>query len=125
MTKLYNQKKQTPLRKILRKNMPKAEILLWGKLKNKQLLGFKFRRQFSVGRYVVDFYCPQLRLAIEIDGETHLSKDAKSYDQERQKIIEKFDIKFLRFWNTDIYNNIDGVLERIIENLNKLNNLNP
>jgi very-short-patch-repair endonuclease len=124
MTKLYNQKKQTPLRKILRKNMPKAEILLWGKLKNKQLLGFKFRRQFSFGRYVVDFYYPQLRLAIEIDGGTHLPKEAISYDKERQKEIEGYEITFLRFWNTDIYKNMDGVLERITENLNKLSNSN-
>jgi len=87
MTKLYNQKKQTPLRKILRENMPKAEILLWGKLKNKQLLGFNFRRQFSIGRYVIDFYCPQLRLAIEIDGETHLTDHSRNYDEQRQKSL--------------------------------------
>ncbi len=85
--------------------------------------GFKFRRQYSVNQYVIDFYCPELKLAIEIDGDSHFSIAAQRYDSERQKFIESFGIQFLRFVNNDIYENVDGVLlmihEWIIKNRDK------
>jgi very-short-patch-repair endonuclease len=77
--------------------------------------GFKFRRQYSVNQYVVDFYCPELKLAIEIDGDSHFNDISEKYDKERQKSIESFGIRFLRFTNIDIYDNIDGVLQTIFE----------
>ncbi len=102
-------------RQKLRRESPKAEVLLWQRLKGRQIGGHKFRRQYSVGGYVVDFYCAELRLAIEIDGPTHYrTKQAKVYDERRQQFIEQFGIKIVRFSNHDIYNNIDGVLNRII-----------
>ena len=71
MTQIFNKKTETIKRKLLRNNAPLPEIMLWSRLKSKQLGGYKFRRQFSIGRYVVDFYCPILKLALEIDGDSH------------------------------------------------------
>src|SRR3989344_9383153 len=101
MTKIFNRKTQREKRKILRATMTETEIILWSILKEKDL-GYKFRRQYSVGRYVVDFYCPALKLAIEIDGDYHLTIDMKDYDPQRQKYIETTGIKFLRFTNQAI-----------------------
>ena len=82
-------------------------------MKKKQLKGYKFRRQYGAGKYVIDFYCPKLKLAIEIDGQTHLDQVARIYDQERQKYIESFGIKFLHFSNYEVYEDLDAVIERI------------
>jgi len=114
MTKLYNKSSAKGVRRCLRRNMPPAESILWLHLRNKRLDGSKFRRQYSIGKYVVDFYCPKARLVIEIDGPTHLSKIAIGYDQTRQQQIESYKIRFLCMTNTDIYDNIEGVLDRII-----------
>ncbi len=99
--------------------MPQAEIVLWLKLKDKGLRGYKFRRQYSIDRFVVDFYCPKLKLAIEIDGDSHFVEGADMADKERQTIIESFGVTFLRFTNKEIHENISGVLEKIIEHLPK------
>jgi very-short-patch-repair endonuclease len=93
--------------------MPKAEVMLWMKLKGKQIDGLKFRRQYSVGPYVVDFYCPAAKLVVEIDGETHIGAGAEAQDAQRQRAIEALGLHVVRVWNTDIYQNIDGVLEHI------------
>ena len=121
MTRLFNRTKEKTTRKRLRKNMPEPEVVLWSKLKGKSLNGFKFRRQYSVDKFVIDFYCPKLKLAIEVDGESHYSENAEVRDRERQYIIESFGISFLRFTNKEIYENIDGVMVRIIQNVEKLN----
>ncbi|MFH1598317.1 MAG: DUF559 domain-containing protein [Patescibacteria group bacterium] len=113
MTRLYNKKRTKGSRRYLRRQMPPAEHILWLHLRNKQLEGFKFRRQYSISKYVVDFYCPKARLAIEIDGPTHLSDQARIYDKERQQFIESFGIRFLRVNNLDVYKNMEGVIERI------------
>ena len=102
--------------------MPKAEIILWSKLKGKQLYGYKFRRQYSVNQFIIDFYCPKLRLAIELDGNSHVGELAKQYDDFRQEQIEKYNIRFLRFKNNDLYENLDGVLRRIIQEFPKNKN---
>ena len=111
----YNNPKIKSRRQNLRNDAPKAEQLLWHHLKSKHLHDFKFRRQYSIGPFIVDFYCPELRLAIEIDGDSHFQEGAQEYDKRRQKYIEKFNIKFLRFNNIDVYQNMDGVLETICE----------
>jgi very-short-patch-repair endonuclease len=110
---LYNRYSRNELRKTLRRSMPKAEIILWQYLKGKQINGYKFRRQFGIGPYVVDFYCARLKLAIELDGDSHFEEDAQKYDSDRQKYIEEFKIKFIRFTNNDIYTNLDGVIQMI------------
>ena len=101
-------------RKELRNNMPNAEWILWHKLKGKQLNGFKFRRQYGVGSFIIDFYCPEARLAIEIDGNSHFEDGAKQYDKRRQHFIERFKIKFLRFTNDEVEGHLEDVLDKII-----------
>ncbi len=99
----------------MRKNMTKAEIILWSKLKGKQLNGLKFRRQHGINNYIVDFYCPELRLAIEIDGGVHCYDSRITYDKQRQKEIEALGIKVLRYTNTDVIKDLEGVLNDIIK----------
>ena len=79
----FNLPEQKLFRRELRRNMTSAEVTLWQMLKGKQVGGFKFRRQFGVGPFVLDFYCPVLRLAIELDGEYHFSEEMESYDEAR------------------------------------------
>ncbi len=114
MTRVFNKSEEKLKRKRLRNNMPLAEIILWSKLKGKNM-GYKFRRQYSVGEFVIDFYCPELKLAIEIDGCSHFIDEAEVRDKERQMIIESYGFTFLRFTNEEIYNNIDGVLTKIMQ----------
>lgn len=125
MNLIYNKSELKGLRQKLRNNAPKAEQILWSRLKGKQLNGLKFRRQNSIGRFVLDFYCPALKLAIEVDGPSHFKRDARLYDLEREAFIRQFNIEFLRFTNQDIYENLEGVLEMIWnwveENGNRLN----
>jgi very-short-patch-repair endonuclease len=110
LTEIFNRKETLDKRRQLRCGAPDAERLLWQKIKGKQLNGCKFRRQFGVGFYVLDFYCPALKLAIEIDGPSHDDQDAQEYDAVRQPMIEALDIRFLRFTNADIYDRLEGVL---------------
>jgi len=97
--------------------MPKAEVILWSKLKGKGLMGYKFRRQYSIGSFVIDFYCPKLKLAIEVDGDSHFIEGAEDYDKERQAIIEVYGIKFFRFTNKEICENIEGVLTSVVKHI--------
>jgi very-short-patch-repair endonuclease len=100
--------------------MPRAEGLIWPKLRGKRMLGYKFRRQYSVGPYAVDFYCPALKLAVEIDGDSHFQDQRPQDDQRRDAFVESFGIKFLRFTNLDVYKNLDGVLEAICQAIREL-----
>ncbi len=100
------------LRKKLRSNPTNAEKELWKSIRNMQL-GFKFRRQVSIGYFVVDFYCKDLALAIELDGPVHNKKIIKERDILRQEIIESSGVIFLRFTNKDIFENLDWVLNKI------------
>ena len=102
--------------------MTNAEVLLWSELKNRQLKGVKFRRQQGIGPYVIDFYCPKFKLAIELDGSSHFDDEKiYKYDQKRQKYIESFGIKFLRFTNQDIYKNLTLVLHEILWEIGQIN----
>lgn len=114
MNKVFNLKTFQERRRRLRKSMPDGERILWSKLNRKQMNGYRFRRQASIGKYIVDFYCPKLKLAIEVDGDQHFWKRGTiEYDQKRQKEIESLGIKFLRFETYEIYKNIDGVANTI------------
>ena len=94
--------------------MPATEIILWSELQGKRLNGLKFRRQYGVGPYVVDFYCPKLKLAIEVDGDSQFEDGAEEKDIKRQKYIENHGIKFFRCTNTDVYENLGGVIEDLL-----------
>ena|ERR1051325_2852990 len=120
MTQHYNKTSQKELRRFLRNHLSKSEAVMWKHLSGKQMLGYKFRRQYGVDQYVVDFYCPELKLAIEIDGESHFRNGAEVYDQERQKHIEAFRIRFLRFTNEDVLRNFRGVLLSIEKMIHEL-----
>lgn len=97
--------------RMLRNNMTRSEILLWNQLKGKQVLGYDFHRQKPIDEFVVDFFSPRLRLAIEIDGLSHDGKLEK--DSKRQTEIEKFGIRFLRFTDEEVVHNLDGVVDAI------------
>jgi very-short-patch-repair endonuclease len=79
--------------------------------------GYKFRRQYGIDQYVLDFYCPHLKLAIEIDGDSHFVAGAEEYDQARQEHIEAYGIQFLRFTNSDVYENLCSVSQTIWEKI--------
>jgi len=81
------------------------------------MMNYKFRRQYGVDNYVIDFYCPELKLAIEIDGDSHFVTGAEEYDINRQQHIEQFGIQFMRFTNVDVLNNLAGVLQTISEKI--------
>ena len=93
--------------------MTLSEVLLWKELRNKNILGCDFDRQRPIGNFIVDFYCKELSLAIEIDGDTHIYR--YDYDEERQRELEKLGVHFLRFEDIEVKKNISNVL-RVIEN---------
>jgi len=119
MTLIYNRSTKKTLRKQLRGNMTPAEIILWSKLKGKGI-GHKFRRQYSVGVFVLDFCCPILKLAIEVDGDSHFSDDAKIRDREREEIIRSYGFTFMRFSNKEIIGNLDGVIAAVMQYIERL-----
>ena len=100
---------------MLRKNQTDAESLLWAHLRNKQLNDLKFYRQYSVGKYIVYFYFPQKRLAIEVDGGQHDEYKIRAYDDKRSVYLKDKDIKVIRFWNNDVLENLEGVFDKLLE----------
>jgi len=120
MTKHYNKTELKQTRRDLRKQQTHCEKIVWMYLRNKQLLGYKFRRQYSVDHYVIDFYCPKLKLAVEIDGEYHEKPEQKIYDMERQSYLENFGITFVRIKNEELLGNPDLAFERIEQAVKKL-----
>ena len=110
---------QTPAEraKHLRKNSTDAERALWRHLRNKQLLGCKFRRQAPIGHYIVDFVCFSQSLIIEVDGGQHQTQ--ADYDAKRYKWLQSQGFTVLRFWDNDALANTDSVLERIMLELEK------
>jgi very-short-patch-repair endonuclease len=113
MSLVFNSKSQKQKRQFLRNHSTDAERILWSRLKGRQLLGYQFRRQHGIGVFIVDFYCPESKLAIKIDGATHWTEAEREYDRRRQEYIELYRIDFLRFTNSDVYKNLDGVLTAI------------
>ena len=99
----------------LRKNLTDAEQKLWQKLRSKQIQGNKFRRQFVLGNYIVDFICLDKRLIIEVDGGQHM--DNVDYDSQRDEWLKNQNFKVIRFWNNQVLSEIDSVLEVIVKNL--------
>jgi very-short-patch-repair endonuclease len=121
--RIYNKKYLEQKRKELRNKSTAAEIILWNHLKKKQLNGRKFRRQNSISDYIVDFYCPEERLVIELDGDLHFDEEINKYDEERTVYLNELDIKVLRFENNEILYNLKYSLNKIVKefksNLNK------
>ena len=109
----HNDKNQKILRQSLRNNTTSAEAILWRVLKGKQVDGLKFRRQFGVGPYVLDFYCPEIKLGIELDGEVHKNAGVYEYDETRTRFLNENGIKVLRFDNEVVYRNTEEIIEEI------------
>jgi very-short-patch-repair endonuclease len=103
----------------LRRNQTSAEGLLWSRLRNRGLNGFKFVRQEPVGPYIVDMLCRMEMLVIEIDGATHSTDAEMQYDRRRTASLSKAGYRVLRFTNTEVYENLDGVLETILAKLER------
>ncbi|WP_414566352.1 MULTISPECIES: endonuclease domain-containing protein [unclassified Anabaena] len=120
MTELYNRTSEKDKRQFLRNNMTQAEKKLWLQLKGKQIENCKFRRQYGVAQFVIDFYSPEIKLAIEVDGDSHFQEGAQEYDRERQQFIESASIIFLRFTNDDVHHNISAVCEVIKDKIQYL-----
>lgn len=104
------------IRKTLRKNLTAAEASLWLQLKNKQLDGKRFRRQFSVGHFVLDFYCPEQKLAVELDGYYHFTPEGVEYDKMRDAFLTEKGIRVLRIENKLVFERMETVLEEIKRN---------
>ncbi len=104
----------------LRKAMPKSEVILWQNLRREQLGGFKFRRQVPVGPFIADFACVEVRLIVEVDGATHAEDQEIAYNGRRTQFLEQQGWRVWRVLNTDIYEGLDGVLELLLLELERL-----
>lgn len=120
----FNNPNFKTVRQDLRKQMTDPEMLLWSRIKNQQLDGHKFRRQYSIGPYIVDFYCPRLKLVIEIDGGQHAERENEEYDRSRTDYFKSMNIKVVRFWNNEVLNNLDGVYQNILAQIKGQEKLN-
>ena len=98
----------------LRKRSTEAEKLLWSRLRNRKAAGFKFRRQHPIGDRFADFFCAEAQLAIELDGSGHAGHLKQSADLDRELELHAKGIRLLRFWNTQVFDNLDGVVNAII-----------
>ena len=112
----YDKKLKTASRE-LRTNMTDAEICLWSKLRNRQIKGYQFYRQKPAGNYIVDFYSPKAKLVIEVDGGQHFFSSSVEYDKVRDDYLNSIGLRVLRFTNTDVFTNIEGVVTRIEEEI--------
>jgi len=108
----YN-KSLKQLSRNLRRNMTDAEILLWSKIRSKQLKGFQFYRQKIIGNYIADFYCPKSKLVIEVDGGQHYSSEGKEKDRMRDDYMTGAGLTVVRFSDREVLKNLDSVLEEI------------
>ena len=112
---LYNNTGLKTRRRELRKNQTDAEKVMWRYLRRRAMEGLKFFRQYGIGPYTIDFYCPQIRLAIEIDGGQHAENNGMAKDTIRRKYLEKENISVIRFWNNEVLRQKEAVVEKIAE----------
>ena len=109
--RIHNRNELKEVRRHLRHTQTPAEAALWKALKASKLSGKKFRRQRSIGNYIVDFYCPECGLAVELDGGTHFDPARSDYDLRRQQFLKKLNIRVARFENSLVFENPEAVLE--------------
>lgn len=110
---LFNRKEVQPFRRKLRKQMTPAEVALWSMIRKKQLDGVRFLRQYSIGKYIVDFYTPEFKLAVELDGEYHFEESQIEYDKRRTSYLNKCGIRVLRFENFEVFQYPERTLNEI------------
>jgi very-short-patch-repair endonuclease len=116
---LYNQKQSIGRRRSLRNDPTPFEKILWRHLRRSQT-GYRFRRQQGIGPYIVDFYCPRVKLIVEIDGDSHFDRDGLAYDQVRDEYMRANQMHVLRFTNVDVVESMEGVVDQIINKLKQL-----
>jgi very-short-patch-repair endonuclease len=104
---------------ILRRNMTKAEAVLWKKLKDRKLIQTKFRRQHPINIFIVDYYCHEYKLVIEVDGDIHNDEIAHQYDLSRTEVLNEFGLKVIRFTNDQILYSIDSVIDEILQEISE------
>jgi very-short-patch-repair endonuclease len=109
----------------LRTKQSNAEARLWQALRNRRLAHYKFRRQYPIDRYIVDFVTVDAKLVVEVDGATHSTDAELAYDAERTRALESFGFHVVRVSNTDIFDNLDGVLEMICDTLGNRDSVTP
>ncbi len=100
--------------RYLRRNLTPAERLFWSKIRSRQINNLKFRRQHIIGKYIVDFYCAGVKLVIEIDGDTHDGSPAIDSDLRRTRFLESLGYRVIRYNNSNVLKNIDGVIQDLI-----------
>lgn len=113
-------KELTPIARKLRRDRNPHEVRLWARLRNRQLDGYKFHRQFPIGPYIVDFCCRDKNLVIEVDGGGHAEPSQKLQDEMRDTYLRSDGFTVVRVWTSDIHANIDGALEHIRASLQAL-----
>jgi len=118
MKYLFNDPDLKHRRKVLRKNQTDAEKVFWSHVRNRQFHGMKFLRQYSVGPYILDFYCPEIKTAIELDGGQHNESGEKAYDAVRSEYLQAQGIDVLRFWDHEVLLDMQGVLAKVEERCN-------
>lgn len=110
--RIFNRKQQKLLRQQLRSAVPLPEKILWARIRNQQL-GVKFRRQHGIGRYIVDFYCPEHKLIIELDGDSHYQDGAQEYDAIRDEFMNALGLQVMRFTNSELMENPEAAVMKI------------
>ncbi len=105
-----------------RQNPTTAEEKLWQELRRKNFSGYKFRRQHPAAGYILDFYCPRLKLGIEVDGEIHKLPDQRAYDEQRSTDLARYGIRIIRFWNAEVMEDMESVLEKLLGFIENLHN---
>lgn len=110
---ISNKQKLLKYSRDLRSDMTKSEIILWNHLRRKQILNLRFNRQKPISKYILDFYCSKIKLAIEIDGSQHFEDNGLEYDSIRDNTLLQSGIRVLRFTNIDIFKNLNLVLEEV------------
>ena len=113
--KIYYSPKLKQLARNLRNNSTLSEVLFWKEVRSKNLLGYQFLRQKPIGNFIVDFYCPKLKLAIEIDGDSHDNYKASQKDKMKENYLLKLGINLIRYDDHDIKSNIQGTIDHLID----------
>jgi|ERR1051326_6300452 very-short-patch-repair endonuclease len=111
--------------RLLRKKATDCERILWRHLRNRNFAGYKFRRQHPIGVYNLDFYCPTVKLAVELDGGGHNCVSGQMHDQKRERFLREKGIATIRFWNHQVREELDSVLQAIWFAIERRNGSNP
>ena len=113
--KIYYDSRLKQLARNLRNNSTLSEVLFWNEVKGKRINGFQFLRQKPIGNFIIDFYCPKLRLAIEIDGDSHGFDEAIQRDKFKEKYLSKLGIHLIRYDDNELKSNIQGTIDHLID----------